>query len=203
MDETNIDKLTRLVDKAKALSVVSNVHSMTPPQKEPDNPSNQVAIIDALRAAPRVLSIYFRLRGQMYNPDTKEIVQISTPIMNERGALKFVGIVMGIAEEIEWSNFGEDEINPRIMKYYEDNYPYFTFWHGDYDLDTSDFNIVGSLLMAAIDGTFHKSKNAKYLNVVGRVYSEDMLGKVLTSTEDNKKKRMNIIDRLNPFKRDK
>jgi hypothetical protein len=186
------------VDKAKAISLLQNLHNLTPPSTKEEDPSKQVAIIEALKVTPRLLYLFLEIRGIMWDDNKKESVQIVRPIMNLDGAYRFVKVLQHIAEETEWSNFHEDELNARILRHFENNYAYFTFWHEDYDLAPSDFNYINTTLMAFIDSSFHKAKGGKFVNLPGRVYSEDFLGKAL---REEQKKPVSFIDKLNPFKK--
>jgi hypothetical protein len=197
-EETNTERLQNVVDKAKTISLLSNLHNLTLPQKTDENPAGQVAIIEALKVTPRLLDLFLEIRGVIYDQKERKLIQVSRPIMNVDGSFRFVKIIQHIAEETEFSNFHEDDINGRIYEHYKNNLPYFTFWHEEYDLDPSDFNYIATTLMSFIDASFHKSKGAKLLNVPGRVYSEDFLGRTLKAEEA---KRQGILSQMNPFKK--
>lgn len=199
MEQTETEKLQKTVDKAKTLSLLSNLHNLSPPVSQQEDYAGKVAFIEALKVSPRLQNLFLELQGMIFDPAEKKLVRISRPIMNVDGAFRFVKICQHIAEEVEWSNFHEDEINRRIYEYYRTNYPYFTFWHEEYDLDPKDFSYVSTTLMAFIDASFHKAKSGKYINATARVYSEDLLGKTLPTQDD--KKRGGILSGVNPFKR--
>lgn len=185
------------VDKMKAVAMASGLHNLTPPVKNNEKDENQVAIIESLKVTPRLRDLFLEIRGLIYSEDDKDFVQITMPIMNVDGAFRFVKICQHIAEETEWSNFTEEEINERILAYYEQNYPYFIFWNEEYELQPRDFNYISTTLMAFIDSAFHKSKNSKYLNSVRGMYTEDFVGRVIGNTQ---KKEGGFLSRLNPFK---
>ena len=197
MEET--EKLQQTVDKAKTISLLSNIHNLAPPNKE-ENIAGQVAIIEALKVSPRLQELFLEIRGMYYESQSKKLIQISRPIMNIEGAFRFVKILQHVAEETEWSNFKEEEINVRIYAHYAQNLPYFFFWHEEYELNPSDFNYISTTMMAFIDSSFHKARNAKFLNVPGRVYSEDFLGKALRM-EEKKAREAGFLSQLNPFKK--
>ncbi len=192
------DKLANTFNKAKVLGAVSGVHNLTPPQYDRELDSNKVAIIEALKVSPRLQEMFLEIQGLEYDNRKKELIQISKPIMNIDGAFRLVKICKRIAEEAEWSYYAEDEINVRILAYYSENYPHFTFWNKEYELDPKDFNYVSTVLMAFIDAAFHKGKSAKFVNAVARMYNEDFLGRVMGGAIQEKKG--GFLDKLkNPF----
>lgn len=195
------DHLQNVVDKAKAYSLLQNLHNLSPPPQKDDKEDNKVAIIESLKVSPRLQNLFLELQGLVYDPDKKTIIRASRPIMNVNGAFRFVKICQHIAEEAEWSNFGEEEINSRIYEHYKNNYPYFTFWHEEYDLSPSDFNYISSTLVSFIDSAFHKGKNAKYINAVSRVYSEDFMGKIFQGQPQQKTDVKGFLSSINPFKK--
>lgn len=195
------EELQKKVDKAKAVGLMNGLHDITPPSSKAINESGQIAIIESLKVTPRLKDIFMELRGLMWLESENKYVQVARPIMNIDGAFRFVKILQHIAEEVEFSNFKEEELDARILAYFEQNYPYFTFWHEEYELLPSDFNFVESTMMVFIDSAFHKSKSGKYINAVARVYSEDFLAKTLGSESEKKKKSQGLFSELNPFKR--
>jgi hypothetical protein len=194
------ERIQNVTDKAKAISLLNNLHNLSPPVAKTDDSLGKVAIIEALKVSPRLQHLFLEIQGLVYSDDQKEIMQVARPIMNIHGAFRFVKILQHISEEVEWSNYPEDEINRRIFEHYKSNYPYFTFWHKEYDLEPSDFNYISTTLMSFIDAAFHKAKGAKFINAVSRVYSEDFLGKALQS-QDDKKKKASFFSALNPLRR--
>lgn len=188
-------------EKAKALGMISNVHNLSPPKYDRDDDFGKVAIIESLKVGPRLRTMFFEFLGQEFDEETKKVIQVSSPTMNIHGAFRFVKICKRISEECEWSNFSEDEINRRTLAYYEETFPIFTIWHEEFELEPSDFGYVSAVLMSFIDGAFHKGKNAKMINAVTRVYSEDFLGKVMRDSKTDDK--TSFISKLNPFRRKK
>jgi len=191
------DKLQEKVDRAKAIALMASVHNLTPPIQRSTESDNQVAIIDSLKVTPRLIGIFMEIRGLMFVAEKKAYIQVAKPIMNINGAFRFVKILQHIAEEIEWSNFKEEEIDGRIITYFKENFPNFTLWHEDYELDPADFNYISTTMMVFIDSSFHKSKSAKYINAVAKIYSEDFLSKAVGN--DQKEQRDSILSKLNPF----
>jgi hypothetical protein len=197
----NAQILQDKVDKLKLLNLTSNIHNLTPPQSEDNDNSKEIALVTALSVSPRLVEIFFEVRGLEYSPQEKRYIQVTRPIMNFEGAYRFVKVLKNIAQETEWASFAEDEINSRIIHYFEENYPYFTFHAKMYDLDESDFNYVATTLQSFIDSCFHKSKSGKYINTLGRTYDEGVLRKAL-ETGDNMVNRKDggFLGKLNPFR---
>ena len=201
VEETTTQKLQNKVDKLKLLNLTSNIHNLTPTQQKPDDSSRDIALVNVLSVYPRIVSLFLEIRGLEYDQKTKSFVQVTEPIMNFAGAYKLVQILKHIAQETEWASYGEEEINQRIIHYYEENLPYFTFYAEDYDLKPIDFNFVETVLKSFIDTSFHKSKSGKYINTLGRTYGEDVLKRALdTNTEQKSKKSEGFLSKYNPFK---
>lgn|SRR3990167_6831960 len=196
---TSQEELQAKVDKVKAISFLNNAHNLTPPNQSKQDDKNEIAIINALKVDNRLKTLFLEARGQIFDEDTKEIRQISKPYMNVDGAWRLVQVCKKIAEEAEWSNFEADNIPAYVEHFYRENLPYFTFWHEDYGLEKKDFNFVMTTLKMFILASFYKGKNAKYLNTLRGVYSEDFLGKAL-KTDDNKK-RESFLEKLNPLRK--
>jgi hypothetical protein len=201
-DENNkeLEKLQNTLNKAKVLSAVSGIHNLTPPQQRESSDEGKVAIIEALRVSPRLQEMFLEVQGLEYSDKKKEVVRVSRPIMNIDGAFRLVKICKRIAEEAEWSYYDDDEIKGRIMAYYSENYPHFTFWHVEYGLDPADFNYVSTVLMSFIDSAFHKAKSAKFVNAISRMYNEDFLGRVMNQGGQAKEKQPGFLAKMNPFK---
>lgn len=196
--QTTTQKLQNKVDKLKLLSLTSGIHNLTPPpQKEADG-SRDIALVKALSVTPRVAEKFLEIRGIEYDPKTKQYVQITEPIMNMLGAYRFCKILK-MAQEIEWSSYSEDEINSRIIHFFEENIPYFLFWGDDYDLNPRDFNYIISTLQYFIDTSFHKAKSGKYINTLARTYGEDVLKRALDVGGATKKDE-GMLAKYNPFK---
>ena len=192
MSEEN-EQLQEKVDKLKTLSLLNNLHNLNPPAKQNNNMS-EILVVEALKVTPRLQDIYLEVRGLARGEDDK-LIKISRPIMNMHGAFKLVKIIQHIAEEVEYANYDEDVIPGRIVLYYEMNYPYFTLWCKDYELDPMDFNYISTTLLSFIDSAFHKAKNGHFSRIVTKTYAEKTLDKAI---EGNKKeeKRGGFLSRL-------
>jgi hypothetical protein len=186
------------VDRLKLLNLTSNIHSLTPPQPQRDNNQDNVALVIALKVSPRLAEAVLFFQGRM--PTEKDgFVQITEPIMNIKGVWAFInGICRVISENTEWATYSEDELPTRLIHYYESNLPNFIFNKEKFELKSENFNQIETYLQIFIDSAFHKAKQGKYINTLGRTYSEDLLNKAL-STEQQKQSKQNIIERfLNP-----
>lgn len=208
MQEQNIgeagnttQELQNRVDKLKLLNLASNIHNLIPPQQIEHDASRDVALVGALSVSPRIAELFLEIRGLEIDPAKNELVQITRPIMNIEGAYRFCKLLKRLNEEIEWASYSEEEISPRIIHYFEENIPYFLFNSDLYDLRESDYNYVITVLQNFIDTAFHKSKQGKYINTLGRTYSEDTLRKAFeTGNIQTGKKEEGFLSKYNPFK---
>lgn len=198
-EPTTTQKLQNKVDKLKLLSLTSGIHNLTPPPQKQDDGTRDIALVKALSVTPRVAEKFLEIRGLEYDPKTKQYVQVTEPIMNILGAYRFCKILK-MAQEIEWSSYSEDEINLRIIHYFEENIPYFLFWSEDYNLNPRDFNYIISVLQYFIDTSFHKAKSGKFINTLARTYGEDVLKRALDVGGAGSKKDEGILAKYNPFK---
>jgi hypothetical protein len=200
MAEEDSDKTTQRlqnkVDKMKTLSMASNIHNLTPPIKKEDETQTQITIIESLKAKPRLKELFLRAQGLMYDDKEKRVIRVSKPKMNVEGAAKLVDVCTVIAEEAEWGNFDEEQIPGMMRHFFNINYPNFTFWHKKYELDRMDFNFVETTLQMFIVSSFSKGKRGKYINLLGKTYSEEFLGKILADAEKKEKERRG----WNPFR---
>jgi len=119
--------------------------------------------------------------------------------MNTLGAYRYCKILKQ-AEEIEWASYSEEEINSRIIHFFEENIPYFLFYGEDYDLSPKDFNYIITTLQVFIDTSFHKSKSGKYINTLGRTYDEGIMRRALDTEHMTKKQEEGFLSKYNPFK---
>jgi len=198
--ESTTQKLQNKVDKLKLLNLTSNIHNLTPPQKQEEDPTRDIQLVKALSVTPRIAEKFLEIRGLEYDIKTKQYVQVTEPIMNILGAYRFCKLLK-MAQEIEWASYSEDEINARIIHFFEENIPYVLFWADEYELNPRDFNYVISVLQSFIDSSFHKAKSGKYINTLGRTYGEDILKKALdTEGTMSKKKEGGFLEKYNPFK---
>jgi len=199
-ESSNItQELQNKVDKAKTLSLVSNVHNLTPPKPKDASDENNIAIIKALDSYPRIQEIYLEAQGLMMNEKTKDLVQVSNPYMNKNGAKKLVAELLKIALA-DWSNFNEEDIPKYLEHFFKTIYPKFTIWHEYYELDPKDFDYVEVTVQMFLLSSFYKAKGGKLLNVLGRTYSEDLLGRVMNVDKGKEKKENTFLSKLNPFR---
>ena len=197
IDETQV--MQNKVDRLKLLNLTSNIHSLTPPKDKNTPDENNVVLISALRVGPRLAEDLMMIEGKAIDPRTDKIVVITEPIMNIKGVWKLYMILKPLAEQTEWAAFAEAELPSRLTHYFEENLPYFTFWCEDYDLDQKNFNVIVNILQSYIDGAFHKSRHGKYINTVGRTYSEETMQKAL-GLDKNQTKDEGLFNKYNPFK---
>lgn len=199
MDE--IEDIKKKVEKLKALSLTDNVHKLTPPTKFED-PNQSIAIVEALKADKLIVRLQIELQGLMYDHFSKKWVHYRNPVMNRLGIGNLIVTIQTIAETIEFSYFDKDEI-PKYAKFlFRLNYPYFTVYHKEYELDRKDFNLVGSILFSYIVSALMKAKGAGHRNVVRGTYSEDLLGKLTKESQPEKRGLSNLSGMLkNPFRR--
>jgi len=199
IDETQ--QLQNTVDKLKTLNLATNIHNLTPPQKKEENDENNIAIIKALDSYPRIQEIYLEAQGLMFDAKQKKTIQIANPYMNRNGAKKLVAILLKIALA-DWSNFGEDEIPAYLNHFFKETFPKFTIWHEYYNLEPRDFDYVSVTIQMFLLSSFYKAKGGKLLNVLGKTYSEDLLGRVMNVDRNSQNmKKEGFLDKLNPFKK--
>ena len=199
-EESVTQKLQNKVDKLKLLSLTSNIHNLTPMEKREDDSSREIALVNVLSVSRRVKEKFLEIRGLEYDPMEKKLIQVTEPIMNLLGAYRYCKLLQ-MAEEIEWASYAEEEINKRIIHFYEENIPYFLFWADEYELEEKDFYYVINTLQTFIDTSFHKSKSGKFINTLGRTYGEDVLKKALdTGATETKREREGFLSKYNPFK---
>lgn len=196
---TTTQKLQNKVDKLKLLSLTSGIHNLTPPPKQDDG-TRDIALVKALSVFPRLVVIFLEIRGLEYDQKTKQYVQVTKQIMNATGAYRFCKVLKNIAQETEWASYSEDEINLRIIHYFEINFPYFTFRCEEFDLDPMDINYIETTLQSFIDSCFHKAKSGKFINTLARTYGEDILKRALDVGGVGSKKDEGILAKYNPFK---
>lgn len=198
--EDTTQKLQNKVDKLKLLNLTSNIHNLTPPVKQNEDPEKDIALVRTLSSTPRLLSKFLEIRGMEWDPVEKKYIQIATPIMNVEGAYRFVKLLKQIAEETEWASYSEEEITSRIIHHFEVNIPYFTFWSEEYELDPRDFGYIINALQIFIDASFHKAKAGKYINTIGRTYDEGIMKRALETEGSKTKKDEGFLSKYNPFK---
>ena len=196
VDETQ--QMQNKVDKLKLLNLTNNIHSLTPPQKKDENDLNNVALVAALRVDPMLAEAVLNLQGRAV--DTKlDFVQVTEPIMNVAGIWAFINCVCStLAKNTQWGTYSEDEIPQRLTHYYEENLPTFIFNKKLFGLKSIHFNVIATYLKVFIDSSFHKAKQGKFINTLGRTYSEDLLNKALSNAEQ-KQTKQGLMERfLNP-----
>jgi len=199
-EESVTQKLQNKVDKLKLLNLTNNIHNLTPMENREDDSSREIALVNVLSVSRRVKEKFLEIRGLEYEPMEKKLIQVTEPIMNLLGAYRYCKLLQ-MAEEIEWASYAEEEINKRIIHFYEENIPYFLFWADEYELEEKDFYYVINTLQTFIDTSFHKSKSGKFINTLGRTYGEDVLKKALdTGATETKKEREGFLSKYNPFK---
>ena len=198
MDEKTEEK----VEKLKILSLANNIHKLNPPKSTGDQAVN-VEIIEALKADPMIIEVQLELKGMGYDPELKKWVSYRNPVMNSIGIGNFIQTIKSIAKTIEYSNFDKDDIPMFATHEFKTNYPYFTIYHDDYELDKKDFNLIATILFNFIISAFNKAKGAGHRNVVRGVYSEETLGKIIKGNESQIKKEgfLSGMAKFNPLKK--
>lgn len=198
------EKNLRKQEELKGLSLLNNIHKITP-QIQQESDKEGVAIIKALGSSKIVQDSFLRLKGFFYDPIERKHIQYRNPVMNSRGLGNFISVISDINENIEFSNLDEKEIPNLAKLLFKQNYPYFTIYHKEYDLDRADFNLLSTILLTAIIASLHKAKGSGHRNVIRGVYSEGLLGRYFDSGEATQKTKSKLFDfsKLNPFKKSK
>ena len=199
--QENSQRMQNKVDKLKLLNLTNNVHSLSPPQKGNEAPRDDIALITGLSVQPRLIKMCLDLLGK--DVDSKgNLIDVGEPVMNPLGVTRFKMICSVIAQETEWATYSEEEMPQREIYYFEENLPHFIFYKDLYELKSHNFNIVKNYLCVFIDAAFHKAKQGKFINTLGRTYSEDLLNKALSNEQTKKKKEDEWgINLLNPLRR--
>lgn len=198
------DQLDKRTKQLKELSLVRNIHNLNPNLND-NSEKDGVAIINALKSSSLVQDATMELEGFYFDSVTRKIVKVRKPVMNKLGVANFISSIGNISKNYEFSNLKEKEI-PKLANYYfRTNYPYFTVYHKEYELDRRDFNLVANLLLTFILASLKKAQGSGHRNVVRGTYSEDLLGKYVgagmgTQNEDSNKFKLSY---LNPFKKSK
>lgn len=195
-------KLQNKADKLKALGMLSQTHNLTPPDSGQEDPSRDIALVNALSSHPRIQRKILEIRGMEWGAKQKKLIQITEPRMNHDGAKLVADILTTIAEETEWSSYSEEEINSRIIHHFEENIAYILFYAEDYELHPKYFGYIINMLKVFIDASFHKAKSGKYINTLGRTYDEGTIRKALeTNTPNSPNKKDNgFLSKYNPFR---
>ena len=198
--QPQVSELQKKVETLKAASLMQNVHGLIPPVNSNEH-SPSVAIIEALKAEQYVIKTILELKGYMFDPILNKWVMYRNQIMNERGIGNFISTVQNISETIEYSSIREEDIPKFAVFLFEQNYPYFTIYYSEYELQISDFNLVSTILFNFIISALHKAKGGGHRNVVRGTYSEDILGKLIAQPEMQKGNLANALEKFNPFKK--
>lgn len=199
--EEQINPVQQKTDKLKTLSLLNNIHNIAPPIR--DNSDNvSVNIVKALQGEQFVLKTIMQLKGMMFEPLKKEWIPYRSPVMNEEGIGNFIYTISNIAETIEYSYIEKDDVGRFAAYLFRINYPYFTVYFNEYDLNKRDFNLIATLLFNFIISSLSKAKGGGHRNVVRGTYSEDVLGQALRTDEIKKRGLFaNGLAGLNPFAR--
>lgn len=200
------DPITETVNKLKTISLADNIHKLTPPQNLMQNTGSGIEIVEALKADPIIEEVQLELMGLMYDSLQKQYIPYRKPVMNQLGIGNFIQVIKVIAKTIEFSSLSERDIPKFAMFNFKENYPYFTIYFKEYELDRKDFNLIATILMNFIISSFYKAKGAGHRNVVRGTYSEDMLGRITRGDESDKQKKPGFLGRMargfmNPMRR--
>lgn len=193
-------KMQNKVDRLKTLNLASNIHNLTPPQQQQDDPRREIALVNVLSSTPRVMKIFFELRGLEFDPKKKEFIRIVRPIMNIEGAYRFCMPFKTLYQEVEWASFDEDEIKSLQIHFFNENIPYFLLNNDNYDLNPMDFFYVIFTAQTLITAAFHKAKSGKFINTLGRTYDEGVLRRALESGDTKIKESQGFLSKYNPFR---
>ncbi len=209
MDEilpTKKDEVAETVNKLKTISLADNIHKLTPPTNLWQNQGSGIEIVEALKADPIIEGVQLELMGLMEEPLSHQYVPYRKPVMNQLGIGNFIQTIKAIAKTIEFSSLSEKDIPKFAMYNFKQNYPYFTIYFKEYELDRKDFNLIATILMNFIISSFYKAKGAGHRNVVRGTYSEDMLGRIVRGDESERQKKPGFMSRMvrglaNPMRR--
>lgn len=195
------DKTDKQVKELKKLSLVNNIHNLSPNLNQ-NKEEDSVAIVNALKSDGIIKEAVLQLEGKYYSPTERTYVRYRKAVMNHLGIGNFISIISSIARNVEFSSFKEKEIAKIAFYLYKQNYPYFTIYHEDYELNRQDFNLISTLLFTFIIASLKKAQGSGHRNVVRGTYSEDLLGRYVgEGVVAQKEKSKFNLSLLNPFKK--
>lgn len=199
-EESTTQKLQNKVDKLKTMGLINSLHTLTPPNKNVEDRSLDIAFVNVLSSSRRIQDKFLTIRGLEWDAGKKQFIQVAPPIMNIEGAFRFCQLLK-MAEEIEWASYAEEEIPQRETHFYNQNICSFLFWREVYDLNPKDDYYLCTTLQVFIDTSFHKAKSGKFINTLGRTFDEGVLKKALdTDGKGVSKKEEGFLSKMNPFK---
>lgn len=171
-------------------SATAGKSSVTLPSNFGQDAQQSVVVIEGLSPERTLEKIERRLMGQRYNYLTKKWEQYREPVMNKKGIGNFMATCQGISDAASFSNYDEKEI-PRLAQFFvESNYPTFTIYHKEFQMDIKDRNIIKTSLLFFALSSLKNAKNAGHRNVVRGTMSEQVMLRALggTGQEDEKKR---------------
>lgn len=195
------EQIEQRANNLKTVALANSIHNLTPPARAGESDQRDVAIVSALRVKNYIDETILQLKGFMYDPLKEDWVEYRNPIMNAAGIGNFIQALTNIGSTIEYSNFREEEIPKFVVFLFDSNYPYFTIYYQDYNLDKRDFNIIKTLLFNFILTSLFKAKGAGHRNVVRGTYSEDLLGRVINTDRKSEGGILSAIGKLNPLRK--
>lgn len=196
--EDQSDKRTKAL---KELTLVRNIHNLNP-NLNTSSDSEGINIVNALKSSNLLQEIGLQLEGYFWDATIRKYVKFRDPVMNKRGIGNFISDISSISQSIEFSSFKEKEI-PRIVSHlFKINYPYYTIYAEEYELDRKDFNLIATILFTFILSSFKKAQGSGHRNVIRGTYSEDLLGRyVPVGVSPSEDKRKGVMSWMNPFKK--
>lgn len=202
-EEDQSDKRTKAL---KELSLVRNIHNLNP-NIQTNSDSEGINIVNALKSNPLLQETLLQLEGFFFDPSIRKYVKYRSPVMNELGRGNFIQDISTIAQNIEFSSFKEGEIPKLVSHLFKMNYPFYTIYSEEYELDRKDFNLVATILFTFILASFKKAQGSGHRNVIRGTYSEDLLGKYVPvgfpGSQAQPPQKTSALSFLNPFRKAK
>ena len=161
--------------------------SLVTPAESNDEKAQQITIIKGLSTDNDQMRIELALRGYTFNQFKKEWIRIRKPVMNDYGIGNFMGVLSGMGDLTNFSHYKESDINKLVCLFFEDNYPTFTIYSQDFELDPKDFNVIKTILRFYPLSVLNNAKNAGHRNVVRGTLSEALLQRAFGTGEPGKK----------------
>lgn len=158
------------------------------PSVSTDSPMNEVSIIKGLSAENQLQTIYLRLKGYNFDSLLGQWKKTRKPIMNELGIGNFMATLQGISDNVNFSNFDDKLVLKLSLLFFSDNYPHFTTYFKEFELDEKDFNIIKTILQFWALSVLSNAKGAGHRNVVRGTLSEGILARALGGGEVKEKK---------------
>lgn len=161
-----------------------------------DNHGTEIEIIKGLSAENTLERIQRKLQGQIYNYETRKWEEHRPAVMNELGIGNIMSVLQALSDNANFSHYKEKEIPKLAEFFFRTNYPTFTVYHKEFDLDSKDFNIIRTTLLFYALSTFKNALNAGHRNTVRGTLSEDVFKRAMATSNKEEAEKTGFIKGL-------